>query len=88
MKKNFKVKDLKEYEFKPQELVRDICKIYQNLGAPDDAYAEFFCSAISRDGRSYTGDLFPLAQVVLKKIGQGNLASQLEIIASKVHVSL
>ncbi|KAF8767445.1 Ubiquitin conjugation factor E4 A like protein [Argiope bruennichi] len=84
-KKNFKVKDLKEYEFKPHELVRDICKIYENLGLNDDIQAERFCSAVSRDGRSYTSELFPLAQVVLHKIGQGVLASQLEIIASKVH---
>ncbi|GBM80653.1 Ubiquitin conjugation factor E4 A [Araneus ventricosus] len=85
-KKNFKVKDLKEYEFKPHELVRDICKIYENLGLNDDMQAERFCSAVSRDGRSYTSELFPLAQVVLNKIGQGVLASQLEVIASKVHL--
>ncbi|GIY33484.1 hypothetical protein CDAR_474271 [Caerostris darwini] len=84
-KKNFKVKDLKEYEFKPQELVRDICKIYHNLGSNEDEYAERFCAAVSRDGRSYTSDLFPLAQVVLNKIGQGALATQLEMIACKVH---
>ncbi|XP_035212964.1 ubiquitin conjugation factor E4 A-like [Stegodyphus dumicola] len=84
-KKNFKVKDLKEYEFKPQELVCDICRIYQNLGACDDECSELFCSAVSRDGRSYTRDLFPLAQVVLNKIGQSVLASQLDIIANKVH---
>ncbi|GFQ77316.1 ubiquitin conjugation factor E4 A [Trichonephila clavata] len=84
-KKNFKVKDLKEYEFKPHELVRDICKIYQNLGYSDDKYAERFCGAVSRDGRSYTSDLFPLAQAVLIKIGQRVLACQLESIASKVH---
>ncbi|XP_071033652.1 ubiquitin conjugation factor E4 A [Parasteatoda tepidariorum] len=84
-KKNFKVKDLKEYEFKPQELVRDICRIYQNLGASDDAYAERFCCAVSRDGRSYTQDLFPLAQVVLNKIGQGGIGAQLEHVANKVH---
>lgn len=86
-KKNFKVKDLKEYEFKPQELVKDICLIYQNLGSHDDAYAEMFCSAVSRDGRSYNRDLFPLAQTVLKKIGHGGVASHLQIIANKVHVS-
>ncbi|GIX75439.1 ubiquitin conjugation factor E4 A [Caerostris extrusa] len=84
-KKNFKVKDLKEYEFKPQELVRDICKIYHNLGSNEDEYAERFCAAVSRDGRSYTSDLFPLAQVVLNKIGQGALATQLEMIACRVH---
>lgn len=82
-----KVKDLKEYEFKPQELVRDICLIYQNLGSHEDAYAESFCSAVSRDGRSYNRDLFPLAQTVLNKIGHGVLASQLDVIANKVHVS-
>lgn len=61
--------------------------IYQNLGAHDDACAENFCSAVSRDGRSYNRDLFPLAQTVLIKIGHGALATQLETIANKVHVS-
>lgn len=84
-KKNFKVKDLKEYEFKPQELVRDICRIYQNLGAEEDSSAERFCQAVSRDGRSYSGDLFPLAQAVLQKIGQGAFAGQLDFVAQKVH---
>jgi len=85
-KKNFKVKDLKEYEFKPQELVRDICLIYQHLGSGEHEYAERFCAGVSRDGRSYSQDLFPLAQTVLNKIGDGVLASQLEIIAKKVHL--
>ena len=46
-----------------------------------------FCSAVSRDGRSYNRDLFPLAQTVLIKIGHGALATELEVIANKVHVS-
>ncbi|XP_076329978.1 ubiquitin conjugation factor E4 A-like [Tachypleus tridentatus] len=34
-KKNLKVKDLGEYDFKPHQLVQDICKIYLHLGATD-----------------------------------------------------
>lgn len=83
-KKNFKVKDLSEYEFKPQELVRDICRIYLNLGSQDTRTAKAFNLAISRDGRSYSEELFPQAQAVLLKIGQGLLATRLDELAAKV----
>lgn len=83
-KKNLKVKDLKEYEFKPQALVQDICKIYKNLGSSNEPIAEAFCLAVSRDGRSYSPDLFPQAEAVLNKIGQVMLGTELEEIAIKV----
>ena len=62
-KKNLKVKDFNEFEFKPQQLVCNISAIYVNLGDTDD-----FCVAVSRDGRSYSQSLFELAEVVLNKI--------------------
>ena len=64
-KKNLKVKDFDKYDFKPQELVANICKIYLNLGDCDS-----FCQAVSRDGRSYSHDLFVQAEKVLHKIRQ------------------
>lgn len=53
---------MKEYSFEPAALVVEIAKIYTNLG--DD---EGFCAAISRDGRSYSDQLFLRAQGVLGK---------------------
>lgn len=34
-KKNFKVKQMNEYEFNPGELVKNICRIYVNLACPN-----------------------------------------------------
>ncbi|KAJ9594013.1 hypothetical protein L9F63_014573, partial [Diploptera punctata] len=59
-KKNFKVKDQKEYEFNPANIVMDICKIYVHLYESDS-----FCLAVSQDGRSYSPQLFTLAEDVL-----------------------
>jgi len=54
---------MKEFAFEPALLVLEIGKVYVNLGHVDD-----FCAAISRDGRSYSGQLFPRAQSVLGKL--------------------
>ncbi|KAL4715892.1 hypothetical protein ACJJTC_013192 [Scirpophaga incertulas] len=59
-KKNFKVKDMKEFEFDPASTVRDICRMYVELGS-----SERFCAAVSDDGRSYSPQLFTLAEAVL-----------------------
>lgn len=61
----FKVKNLQEVEFKPKEVVAEICDIYLNLGTE-----EAFCRAVSRDGRSYSQELFPLAKEVLNMVGK------------------
>lgn len=63
--KNFNVKDKNEYEFKPQQIVSDICHIYINLGED-----EGFCLAVSSDGRSYSSGLLAKATHVLRKIGR------------------
>nr|CAD7569871.1 unnamed protein product [Timema californicum] len=78
-KKNFKVKDQKEYEFDPANTVLNICKIYVHL-VDSDA----FCSAVSQDGRSYSPQLFSLAEDVLVRIGGASLISDLQTVASKV----
>uniref|UniRef100_A0A1Z5KVF0 Ubiquitin conjugation factor E4 A n=1 Tax=Ornithodoros moubata TaxID=6938 RepID=A0A1Z5KVF0_ORNMO len=83
-KKKLKVKDLNEYEFKPQGLVQNICKIYDHLGSPNTATAHTFCAAVSRDGRSYSPDLFPQAQNVLLRIGQTSLSLAIGELAVKI----
>ena len=63
-KKNLKVKNFEEFQFRPRELVANICRIYVHLGEDDDS----FCRAVSRDGRSYSHALFEQAELVLCKI--------------------
>ncbi|KAK4872457.1 hypothetical protein RN001_014486 [Aquatica leii] len=77
--KNFKVKDFKEYHFDPAATVLDICKIYVNLKESDS-----FCLAVSQDGRSYSPQLFTLAEDVLVRIGGGTLIGELQEVAKKV----
>ena len=69
-RRNFKVKNLEDFSFRPAEIVTDICKIYLNLRNCDT-----FLAAVSRDGRSYTPELFKQASEVLMKIGRGNFNS-------------
>lgn len=78
-KKNFKVKDQKEYEFDPAAIVMNICKIYVHLCNSDE-----FCTAVSSDGRSYSPQLFQLAEDVLARIGGGALITDLQLVANKV----
>jgi len=63
-KKNLKVKNFEEFQFRPRELVANICRIYIHLGEDGDS----FCQAVSRDGRSYSHTLFEQAELVLCKI--------------------
>ncbi|CAL9683941.1 unnamed protein product [Knipowitschia caucasica] len=60
-----KVKDFSEFEFKPQQLVSDICTIYLNLGDEEN-----FCASVPKDGRSYSPTLFSQTVRVLKKINK------------------
>lgn len=78
-KKNFKVKDKDEYDFKPDIIVIDICKIYVHLYESDS-----FCLAISQDGRSYSPELFKQAEDVLARIGGGVIIGDLNTVADKV----
>lgn len=56
------VNDQKEYAFNPANLVLNICEIYINLSK-----SESFTLAVSQDGRSYSPELFKLADNVLGK---------------------
>lgn len=73
------MKDAKQYHFEPAETVLEICKIYINLHQNDA-----FCLAVSQDGRSYSPNLFALAEDVLIRIGGGTLISELKEVACKV----
>ena len=52
-RKSFKVKNLEEFSFRPGDIVTDICKIYVNFQSCDT-----FLASVSRDGRSYSPELF------------------------------
>lgn len=54
--------DQKEFAFNPANLVLNICEIYINLSKN-----ESFTLAVSQDGRSYSPELFKLADNVLGK---------------------
>ncbi|XP_058865555.1 ubiquitin conjugation factor E4 A-like isoform X1 [Acipenser ruthenus] len=75
-----KVKDFTEFDFKPQQLVSDICTIYLNLGNEEN-----FCSTVPKDGRSYSPRLFAQMVRVLKKINKpGNMIVSFSQLADKI----
>ncbi|KAK2589180.1 hypothetical protein KPH14_001996 [Odynerus spinipes] len=78
-KKNLKVNDQKEYAFNPANLVLNICEIYVNLSE-----SESFTLAVSQDGRSYSPDLFKLADNVLVRIGGVGILGDLNQFAKNV----
>ncbi|XP_025409888.1 ubiquitin conjugation factor E4 A isoform X2 [Sipha flava] len=81
-KKNFKVKDMKEYKFEPAEIVLNICMIYVHLGESENG--EAFCLAVSKDGRSYNPQLFKQAEDVLARIGGASLIVGITNLSQKV----
>ncbi|XP_077976378.1 ubiquitin conjugation factor E4 A-like [Styela clava] len=74
-----RVRDLSKYQFKPKVLVVDLCQIYVHLCVKDD-----FCHAISKDGRSYSNKLFPMACQVLRRIGNEELRQKMMEISERV----
>ncbi|KAJ6222756.1 hypothetical protein RDWZM_001301 [Blomia tropicalis] len=92
-KRNFKVKQMNEYDFNPGELVKNICRIYVNLACPsslpnnsvsdggfNEKY-EQFCLAICQDDRSYSADLLGQAyQILISKLGQPVLAEDINTV--------
>ncbi|KAM8926947.1 ubiquitin conjugation factor E4 A [Pelodytes ibericus] len=75
-----KVKDFSEFDFKPQQLVSDICTIYLNLGDEEN-----FCASVPKDGRSYSPMLFAQTLRVLKKINKpGNMIVAFTNLADKI----
>uniref|UniRef100_A0AAQ5Z3B5 Ubiquitin conjugation factor E4 A n=1 Tax=Amphiprion ocellaris TaxID=80972 RepID=A0AAQ5Z3B5_AMPOC len=75
-----KVKDFSEFDFKPQQLVSDICTIYLNLGNEEN-----FCATVPKDGRSYSPTLFSQTLRVLKKINKpGDMIVAFGLLADKI----
>ncbi|XP_037003123.2 ubiquitin conjugation factor E4 A isoform X3 [Artibeus jamaicensis] len=75
-----KVKDFSEFDFKPQQLVSDICTIYLNLGDEEN-----FCATVPKDGRSYSPTLFAQTVRVLKKINKpGNMIMAFNNLAERI----
>ncbi|XP_072558001.1 ubiquitin conjugation factor E4 A isoform X2 [Paramormyrops kingsleyae] len=75
-----KVKDFSEFDFKPQQLVSDICTIYLNLGDEEN-----FCATVPKDGRSYSPTLFSQIVRVLKKINKpGDMIVSFSLLADKI----
>ncbi|XP_049582850.1 ubiquitin conjugation factor E4 A [Syngnathus scovelli] len=75
-----KVKDFSEFDFKPQQLVSDICTIYLNLGDEEN-----FCTTVPKDGRSYSPTLFSQTVRVLKKINKpGDMIVAFGLLADKI----
>ncbi|CDQ75161.1 unnamed protein product [Oncorhynchus mykiss] len=75
-----KVKDFSEFDFKPQQLVSDICTIYLNLGDEEN-----FCATVPKDGRSYSPTLFSQTVRVLKKINKpGEVIVGFGLLADKI----
>lgn len=77
--RNFKVKGQQEYEFNPGDLVMKIAMMYSNLGDNDN-----FILAVSQDGRSYSSELFKMAESVLIKIGGFGILENLRKLSDKV----
>ncbi|XP_064548843.1 ubiquitin conjugation factor E4 A isoform X1 [Drosophila montana] len=78
-RERFKVKDKKEFEFDPAQMVLEIAHIYINLSTDNS-----FCLAISQDGRSYSHQLFGYAENILIRIGGGQLIGDMAEFAAKV----
>ncbi|XP_034174785.1 ubiquitination factor E4A isoform X1 [Osmia lignaria lignaria] len=81
-KKNLKVNGQKEYAFNPANLVLNICEIYINL-----SQNKSFTLAVSQDGRSYSPELFKLADKVLVHIGGVGMLGDLDQFANNVEAA-
>jgi ubiquitin conjugation factor E4 B len=66
-RKSLTVKDPEKYEFKPKQLLKQIATIYVHIARGDKEAV--FPAAISKDGRSYSEELFASAGNILWKIG-------------------
>ena len=80
--KQYKVRDRKELEFKPEQIVSDIAHIYCYLGVSDS-----FLRAVIGESRSFSLELFQQAMSVLKKIGKSeDFLARFQELADKVKV--
>ena len=61
------IKDPDKYNFKPKELLAQICSIYLNMDRGDRKGV--FAAAVAADKRSYRSQMFPEAANVLRQFG-------------------
>ncbi|KAF6135192.1 hypothetical protein GIB67_035263 [Kingdonia uniflora] len=84
-RKCLRLKDPEKYEFQPKLLLKQIVKIYVHLSRGDKE--NIFPTAISKDDRSYNGDLFTAAANILGKIGEdGRLIREFVELGDKAKV--
>ena len=82
--RDYKVKDRREYEFKPEQIVSDIAHIYVYLGRDEN-----FCKAVLGESRSFSHNLLPQAMTVLTKIGVSqDFITKFEELSAKLKVPL
>jgi ubiquitin conjugation factor E4 B len=63
----FQIKDPDKYNFKPKELLAQICSVYLNMDRGDTKGV--FAAAVAADKRSYRSQMFPEAANVLRQFG-------------------
>ncbi|KAI1295764.1 Ubiquitin conjugation factor E4 A [Halotydeus destructor] len=85
-KTDYKVKQMEDFEFKPADIVHDICLIYTHLSVKLNPKDKEFCIAVANDGRSYSEELLPAASHVLIKTGKSTdgLAEKVVKLSAKV----
>ncbi|GAB2287734.1 E3 ubiquitin-protein ligase pub1 [Dionaea muscipula] len=67
-RKSLSLRDPEKYEFRPKKLLMQIVNIYIHLASGDER--NVFPAAISKDGRSYSDQLFSAAADLLRKFGE------------------
>lgn len=83
-RRDLKVRDPERFDFDPKKLLTQICTLYINLARHDTAGA--FSRAIADDARSYRGEMFPEAALVLRQFGlmPEDEVQQLDTLAARV----
>ncbi|KAM7266305.1 hypothetical protein ACFE04_004202 [Oxalis oulophora] len=85
-RKSLTLKDPEKYEFRPKQLLKQIVCIYVHLARGDTE--KIFPSAISKDGRSYSDQLFTAAADVLRRIGEdGRIIQEFISLGTKAKIA-
>ena len=83
-RRELKVSNPERFDFDPKRLLTQICTLYNNLARADKTGA--FARAIAADERSYRGDTFPEAALVLRQFAlmPEHDVAQLDALAARV----
>jgi ubiquitin conjugation factor E4 B len=87
-RKQLKVRNPEKYGWDPRKMLSKIIKIYMHLAAAD-AHGNF-ATAVTRDGRSYSNDLFSEAQNIVDRFGLLSAVEMkcLETFIEKLHTQV